>query len=653
MANNNEVDVLIVGAGPAGLMLATWLARLNIKTKIVDKRSVKVLSGQADGVQCRTVEVFQSFGFAHRLVEEGAHINEVVFWNPTEDGTGIMRTRRTPDNSPGTSRFPHAVLTQGRIERFLLDAMKDFNNLTVNRSVAPTSMVIDEALTNDYSPSSYPITVTLRHLSEEESTPTQVGAAPSGLYRSNILSDDEADVMAGKSVFEAAGEEETVKAKFVVGCDGARSWVRKQIGLSLNGDSANSVWGVLDAIITDCDFPDIRLKCTVHSKDAGSILVVPREKDLVRFYVQIGSTKPGERVDRAAISPESIIATAQRIFSPYKLTFKHIDWWTVYEVGQRLTDSFTPETHNRVLIAGDAAHTHSPKAGQGMNTSMMDTYSLGWKLAAVLRGQAVPALIDTYSEERHKVAQELIDLDYQLSRMFSAKPKGEGEEGEGVSLQEFKEFFIKMGKWASGTAVHYLPNLVVAEEKATSLAPGLPHGERFASHQVVALADARPWHLGDRFVSDGRWRIVFFAGDVREPVQRQKLERVAEYFDLPSGPLRLYTPAGEDLDSLIELITVISNPRITVEPNDFPEILWPKKNPWGSRAYDKLYADDSSPVTPDQRGEIYKNLQIAPEGCLVVVRPDQTVSLVCGLEEPQQIGAFFSRFLIPENQTQQ
>lgn len=77
---------------------------------------------------CSTVEVFQSFGFAHRLVEEGAHINEVVHWEPAPDNSsGIVRKERLPDNEPGTSRFPHAVLTQGRIERFMLDAMKDFS----------------------------------------------------------------------------------------------------------------------------------------------------------------------------------------------------------------------------------------------------------------------------------------------------------------------------------------------------------------------------------------------------------------------------------------------------------------------------------------------------------------------------------------------
>lgn len=145
-------------------MLATWLSKLKISTRVIDKRSTKVFTGQvrcckrltrvrkadvcsqADGIQCRTVEVFQSFGFADKFLNEACHINEVVFWNPSETKEGIERTKRTPDvslpqlhsqrlavdlspaqNEPGTSRFPHGVLTQGRIERFMLDAIKDFS----------------------------------------------------------------------------------------------------------------------------------------------------------------------------------------------------------------------------------------------------------------------------------------------------------------------------------------------------------------------------------------------------------------------------------------------------------------------------------------------------------------------------------------------
>lgn len=146
-----------------------------------------------------------------------------------------------------------------------------------------------------------------------------------------------------------------------------------------------------------------------------------------------------------------------------------------------------------------------------------------------------------------------------------------------------------------------------------------------------------------------------------------RIIQVAAYLDTPDGPIRRYTPPNEDLDSVIEVLTIISNPRVSVEPNAFPAILWPARKPYGSRgtlylsphvpsaltsphssAYDKLYADDASPVTPNVRGEIYKNLGIDPKtGCIAVVRPDQTVSLVCALDEHKQIGEFFAQFMVP------
>ncbi len=129
------------------------------------------------------------------------------------------------------------------------------------------------------------------------------------------------------------------------------------------------------------------------------------------------------------ITVEHLIAAAQRIFRPYSLEVKEVVWWSVYEIGQRLTDRFddVPEAEvatrlPRVFIAGDACHTHSPKAGQGMNVSMGDAFNLGWKLAAVLRGAAGPALLHSYSAERQAVAQDLIDFDREWARIMSERP---------------------------------------------------------------------------------------------------------------------------------------------------------------------------------------------------------------------------------------
>ena len=221
------------------------------------------------------------------------------------------------------------------------------------------------------------------------------------------------------------GQEETVRARYVVGCDGARSSVRQSIGRSLVGDVANQAWGVMD-VLAVTDFPDIRLKSVIHSANEGNILIIPREGGyLVRFYIELDKLNPDQHLTTKDITTDQLIAAANRIIHPYTLDVKDIAWWSVYEIGQRLCDKFddVPQEEMksrfpRVFIAGDACHTHSAKAGQGMNVSMQDTFNLGWKLAAVLQGKSSPTLLHTYSAERQAIAKQLIDFD----REFAKRP---------------------------------------------------------------------------------------------------------------------------------------------------------------------------------------------------------------------------------------
>src|SRR5205809_2667435 len=170
-------------------------------------------------------------------------------------------------------------------------------------------------------------------------------------------------------------------------------------------------------VLAVTDFPDIRYKSLIQSANDGSIIVIPREGGyLVRLYVELARLDIGERVSGRKITADDLIAKARRILHPYTLEVKEIPWWSVYEIGQRLCDKYDDVSEDaagtrlpRVFIAGDACHTHSPKAGQGMNFSMQDTFNLGWKLAAVLRSQCAPKLLHTYSDERQVVAQQLID----------------------------------------------------------------------------------------------------------------------------------------------------------------------------------------------------------------------------------------------------
>lgn len=632
----STTDVLIIGAGPAGLMLANWLCKTGVSTRIIDRRPSKITVGHADGFHCRTIEVFQSFGIAHKIIEECNEVTEVSFYNPDANGN-LVRTDRIPDTEPGTSRFRHAVLTQARVECFLLDNMKANNGLLVERAVEPQSLSIDS--TSVDSPDAYPVTIVVKHLPREtgsDDEAAKAGGPESGLYRSNLFADE---VLPQPE--EQGGYNETIRAKYVVGCDGARSWTRKQIGYELHGETSSAFWGVMDARVVT-DFPDIRLKVAIHSASNGSILIIPRERDLVRFYIQMGTIEPGQQIDRRTLTHETIVAKAKSIMTPFTLECPEIEWWSVYVIGQRLCKQVS--LHDRVFIAGDAFHTHSPKAGQGMNVSMMDSYNLGWKLSAVLKGTANRCILDTYRSERVAVAQQLIDFDRKLGGLFSGKPATAQQAG--ITVEEFKDLWLKLGKWTSGTAVQYTPSMIVAAatEETNQLASNILIGSHFESQIVVCIADAHPVHLANCLISDGRWRLVIFAGMLTRQDQRARYEKLCAELSAPKSPVKMYQ-VGRDVDSFIEILTVIASERRAFEITEYPDIARPTYAPYGYRKYHTIFADEVS--HHEGGGEAYRGYGIDPDGpgAVVLIRPDQHVADVLPFDTcVSRLAAFFAPF---------
>ena len=595
-----QVDVLIVGAGPAGMLAAAQLAQFpDIDTRIVERRCGRLEVGQADGIQPRSVETFQAFGFADRIVAEGCLIVETAFWKPDPQAPErIVRTSRVLEDPNGVSEFPHITVNQARVLDYFAEAMAN----------APTRMRPDWGLEFQglaiADTGEHPVTVTLVH--------------SDGPHK---------------------GQTRRVRARYVVGADGAHSRVRGAIGCTPSGDTSNHAWGVMD-VLAVTDFPDIRVKCAIQSDADGSILLIPREGGhMVRFYVDLGDVDPAARAAVRQTTVEQTIARAQKILHPYTLDVREVAWYSVYEVGHRVCDRFddvpveqagtrTP----RVFIAGDASHTHSAKAGQGMNVSMQDGFNLGWKLAHVLQGRSPARLLATYSAERQRIGEDIIAFDKRWASIM-AKPPGQAQDAS-----ELEQGYLQITEFAQGFMTQYQPSIITGPAQHQALATGYPVGKRFRSAVATRVADGAALQIGHEARADGRWRLYVFA-DAAPAGADSPLKSLADWLtQSPQSPVHGLTPSRLDPNAWFDLKVVYQQEHTAVDLGQVPAVFLPRIGAHGLIDYEGVYAS-----TPGN--DIFEARSVDRQGAIVLVRPDQYVAHVLPLTATDALGAFLAGFM--------
>lgn len=585
----DEVDVLIVGSGPAGMLLAAQLSQYpTVTTRIIEKRDGRLVLGQADGIQPRSVETFQAFGFAERIVAEAYNIGWMNFWGPDpEDPGNIVRTTRTEDYALKISEFPHLIVNQARVLDYFAEAAAN----------GPAR------IEPDY-----------------------------GVEFLGLEVHDEGDFPVEVRVRDAAGER-SIRAKYVAGCDGARSRVRAAIGRRHVGAFSAHAWGVMDVLV-NTDFPDWRIKCAINAQ-AGNILHIPREGGyLSRVYVDLGEVAEDDNHQVRRTPVEAIIAKANDILHPYSLDVKEVAWHSVYEVGHRVTDGFddtgADDRLPRVFLTGDACHTHSAKAGQGMNVSLQDGFNLGWKLGQVLTGRSAPSLLVTYSAERRPVAQQLIDFDREWSSLMARKPE------EISDPQDLATYYLATAEFPSGFMTQYGASAIVGGDEHQALAAGFPLGKRFASVEVVRVCDGNAVHLGHHATADGRWRVYAFADRAGS--------RLDAWADAAGPVFARFTPADADVDAVFDVKVVYPQGFEEIELPSVPALFRPQTGPFGLTDWEKAYAAGPSAWT---EADVFAERELSADGVVVVVRPDQYVAAVLPLDAVDELDAFLSGVFLP------
>ena len=337
-------DVLIIGAGPTGLVLALWLTKLGVEVRIVDKTAEPGTTSRALAVQARTLELYRQLDLADFVIERGHKVPAVNMWVKGEPKA------RLPFETVGEDLTPYPFLhifPQDQHERLLIERLEKLG-VTVERRTELTRF-------------------------------TEEG--------NRVIA----------RVRRPDGHEEVCEATYLAGCDGARSLVRETLGTGFEGGTYRQVFYVADV---EAAGPSMDGELHVDLDEADFLAVFPLAGD---GRARLIGTVRDERADHAeTLKFEDI---SRRAMDNLKVRVSKVNWFSTYHIHHRVTEHFRK---GRAFLLGDAAHIHSPAGGQGMNTGISDAVNLAWKLAAVLAGNAPDSLLDTYETERIGFARRLV-----------------------------------------------------------------------------------------------------------------------------------------------------------------------------------------------------------------------------------------------------
>jgi phenol 2-monooxygenase len=415
----------------------------------------------------------------------------------------------------------------------------------------------------------------------------------------------------------STGQTRILKCKYLVGADGGRSFIRRALSIPFDGSSSEDKWVRIDGVIST-DLPKPRTYCAIESPTHGNVLWAALDHGATRigFAFTAERQKAYEVFDEAAAVKEAIASV-----KPFTLEFKQVDWWTIYIVGQRVARNFYYK--DCVFLAGDACHTHSSGAAQGMNTGLHDAVNLAWKLSLVLRGQAKPDLLQSYESERRPNVEKLINYDKDISRLMTMQlplgwqgdPKADPNEVLGVVMAEAATF-------SSGLGIFYEPdsllNVKASFECGSELTSAAP-GKRVPDVLLQKPGTLELTRMHKVTPNNGHFYIVVFTGDpsITEP----KLKVLSE--TLHQSPL--YTNSTLP----VSWVTISAK--------------------YGPSACEVLGVDPFGKIFYDKDDAAHKRYSVdVKDGAVFVFRPDGWIGTAICLGEgaAAELRTYFETFLV-------
>lgn len=355
-----QTDVLIVGAGPTGLALACQFIRYGVDFIIIDKKETTTPYSKAIGVHARTLEIYEQIGLAERAIAEGTIAGKTRLLEEGELRAEVDLSKF----GEGLSAYPFLlILEQGRHETMLHERITSNNRGVMWQTELTTFSQTADGVTAE---------------------------------------------IKGRD-----GAAQTVSAKYLVGCDGAKSSIRHGLGLEFGGGTFERIFYVADVDI-DWEYSHEALNINLSKDNLLAFFPLPGEK----HYRIVGNLPEGTQKDEGELLYEEIEEVIKAELK-IRMDISNVNWFSTYKVHTRHVTKFSV---GRCFLAGDSAHIHSPAGAQGMNTGIQDGYNLAWKLALVLNGRSSAEILNSYNEERLANAIRLLKT---TDRMFQL---GAGEE---------------------------------------------------------------------------------------------------------------------------------------------------------------------------------------------------------------------------------